>query len=190
MMTRGGRVIDLISPRAEDIDTIEVAWTLAYENRFCGNCGDYSVAQHAVNVAKIVRELAIIYPDPSKNRSKLILAGLHHDDVEAITGDLPQPVKRECPSFQDLEAKLQSVIDIKYGINTNNELVRKADLIAFCAEARMLTNDPKVHEVYSEDVGFNISTFYRGLQPSWEDVIPWPTNLAFARYMDMHERYS
>jgi hypothetical protein len=169
MVIRGGVAVDLDDPKPQDFDTETVARTLAHINRFSGNYGSYSVAQHAVLVASVIRKLN---GDPDEE-----LAGLHHDDTEVVTNDMPSPVKRMCPDFRALEDRLQDAIDIKYLVDTRADIVKVADAVVFSNEVRALV-PPEFRVLYSPSK--------TSIKLSYELLVPWGPDVAFARYMDTH----
>ena len=88
IQTYSGRQVDLIRPRVADIVLVDIAHALANSCRFNGHCRTfYSVAQHAVEVAKYLREF--------NAAPEVQLWGLHHDDAEAYLGDMVQPLKHD-----------------------------------------------------------------------------------------------
>lgn len=193
MMTRGGIKVPLYSTPPECFDPVQIAKTLAHLPRYVGNYGAYSVAQHAVNVADVASELGYrVMGDDDLDWVQihtLELAALHHDDAEAVTGDIPSPVKRELrESFQPIEDSLNHAIEDRYELDRgtlDNHLIKEADLIVFCAEVRMLV--PKeAWPAYTQDVGVGVD-HNLSLQPSWTSIVPWTANKAFATYMDYHD---
>lgn len=186
LATRDGHLVYLLHPRVEDFDPVRTARTLSYEHRYVGNVGSYSVAQHAVLVADVVDRLLCREPeyvdDPAASY-RLELAGLHHDDVEYITGDMPQPVKQLFPEFKRFEQTFVPALQERYGIDISHPAVAEADRIVFCAEVRMLT-PRNAHAAYGE---FGNPEYRRDVQPDWGEVVPWTPEQAFARYMSRHE---
>lgn len=88
IQTYSGRQIDLARPIVADIQLEDIAHALANSCRFNGHCKTfYSVAQHAVEVAKYLRHYGA--------HPKIQLWGLHHDDAEAYLGDMVQPLKHD-----------------------------------------------------------------------------------------------
>lgn len=100
--TYTGREIDPWSPMPADINIADIAHGLAYQARWGGQ-GDfrerwYSIAEHSVLVA---REVA--YHRPGQPRS--VLAALLHDAPEAYILDVPRPLKRILPEYEEIEHK-------------------------------------------------------------------------------------
>lgn len=190
-----GVLVDLLKPDPQAFQPAAVARTLSYEHRYGGNYGPYSVAQHAVLVADMVETLQDEalrelhgdqwYHHDTDNR--VALGALHHDDTEAVTGDLPKPVKNACPDFRALEGRLSDAVDARYGVTTRDALVKRADLIVFAAEVRRLV-PPDAQWMYEDEIKDVPESEYS--QVSWQDLVPWPADEAFARYMDRHERLS
>lgn len=86
IITHGGRVLDLLTPRPEAIDLHDIAISLSRLPRFNGHlCGRhaYSVAQHSLTVARLL---------PPGSDAKLRLAALLHDAHEAYVGDITRPM--------------------------------------------------------------------------------------------------
>lgn len=176
MALRGGRKVYLRCPNPDVFDPYLDAYSLAAENRYGGNYGQYSVAQHCVLVARCVAAMGGT-PDQ-------VLGGLHHEDSEAVTGDLPQPVKSLCPDFKALEDRLQRAADRHYGIDSKQPIVKEADRIVFCAEIRRLVPRESwpLYGVYG-------STKYRqDLQPSATDLIIWSPDEAAKQFIEFHEQ--
>lgn len=86
MLTRSGRIVDLLHVTPEDINLDDIAWALANINRFTGHARrPYSVAEHSINVARLL-------PEPIK------IYGLLHDAHEAYIGDIGTPMKQALES--------------------------------------------------------------------------------------------
>lgn len=177
MGIRGGRLVDLMDPKPSDFEPEAIARTLANEQRFAGNYGDYTVAQHAVLVAREVKRM--------KGTPREQFAGLHHDDTEAVTGDLPRPVKNSAPGFRDLERRLQAIVDVRYGIDCNWPIVKRADMSVFYSEVmRLVPQDARW--MYEPE----LATIEPGPLLRWSELVPWGRDRAFAEYMDLHELLS
>ena len=179
-MVHGCRRIDLFNPQPDDFQPEWVAHALASEARFAGNYGDYRVAQHAVLVARTIYYRL----NGSKRQS---LAGLHHEDAEAITGDIPFPVKKRLgSSIYDFEAELNGCVERRYKINLSDELVKEADRIVFCAEVRILSGltTEQILEGYGE---YGNPHYKEALQPKYDELILWSKDRAYKEFLAMHE---
>lgn len=178
MGVRGGKRVFLDNPQPEDFEPELTARTLASETRYSGNYGDYHVAQHAVLVSRVL-ERAL------KAKPYVVLAGLHHDDSEAVTGDLPKPVKTwlklQTDVFERLESSLQDAVDKRYQINTRDPLVKKADEIVFHWEVMRLV-PPEARWMYEP-----LPVVPEGLVLPAIWFVPWTKEEAYAAYMDVHE---
>ena len=171
-----GGLVDLYDLTTDDIHTVPLARALARINRFAGNFNSITVAQHAVIVSNVVEQFGGTLVEQ--------LAGLHHDDSEAIIGDIPYDIKAECPAFISIENGVLDVIDDKYKCKTRGPLVQKADKVvgnselAFHIEedctARMMA-DLKDTDAGN---GFHITAL---------TLVPWTEDEAFARYLDRHD---
>ena len=104
--------------------------------------GEQTNAEHQWGVAVIVN---YIYPQASKG---LILAALHHDSYEHITGDLPAPVKWGYPELDKAIKAVERSLHNKFGIMpalSAEELsvLKAADLLetmTFCVRQGELGN--------------------------------------------------
>jgi len=102
MLTTGGRTVDLLNITPEDIDLADISWALAHICRFSGHVRrHYSVAEHSINVARLL-------PEPIK------IYGLLHDAHEAYIGDISTPMKLalKAEAYSDLiDSGVEDVID-------------------------------------------------------------------------------
>lgn len=122
LTTSSGRSLDLADPRSEDIELEDIARALSKICRFGAQAlSYYSVAQHAVEVARRVP-------------AELRLAALHHDSHEAFAGDLPVPLKllirAESAVYADVCARLDRAIGARLGIEAaafEHPLIKQAD---------------------------------------------------------------
>lgn len=128
-------------PKEGKISTVtieDIAHALSNLCRYNGHCRKfYSVAEHSVLVAKIIRH---IWPH-DKNA---IWAGLLHDATEAYVGDVTTPLKITMPQFMALEDKVARQIAKTFKIKWNKrtvERVKIADMIALSTEAHKLFTD-------------------------------------------------
>lgn len=108
-----------------------IANRLAHINRFNGDVGQYSVAQHSVLVS------LMLPPD-------LQLSGLLHDATEAYIGDVTKPLKAHLPEYAKLEDHYHGVIDRAYCVDTRHRVVCKTDLRMLITEAKHFGRDLSV----------------------------------------------
>ena len=139
-----GKEVDPLELRDCDVDILDIAHALALLCRFNGHCREfYSVAQHSVWVSEHC---------PPEHA----LAGLLHDAAEAYLGDVPTPLKRRLPEFEDAEQRAQSVIARVFGLPCPEPRdVRAADTAAFEFEKERLLCCPGVAP--QEDSSFTCS---------------------------------
>jgi hypothetical protein len=124
IQTTRGTVINPLRFQAEDITLTELAHALACSNRFFGHARfPISIAQHAVSVS-------LLSPGEEKQ-------GLHHDDSEAILGDVNKWLKQsDCfREYRILEAEIQSALYLKFGCHpVTSDVVNRADCFAVRCE--------------------------------------------------------
>jgi 5'-deoxynucleotidase YfbR-like HD superfamily hydrolase len=133
--TYSGKVFHPFRPRAGEIDIVDIAHGLTltkWSCRFRGQIGHwYSVAQHSVEVAKVIRR---------RGGSALAgLAGLVHDGSEAYLPDLAAPIKVHLKEYQDVEDTIQRAIYAYFlGKEPGEAILREvhaADMIMRATEA-------------------------------------------------------
>lgn len=136
-----GEFIDLDCPDPRTIAFDDIAGSLSKLCRYNGQCSRfYTVAEHAVLVARRLEDQG---HDPD-----VCLAGLHHDDAEAITGDISRPVKKKVPEFKKLEAVVFAAVTEALGISHlpfEDPVVKEADEWALQREAYELMPSRGVH---------------------------------------------
>lgn len=100
-----GSIRDLFSLKTEDLLIDGIASRLARTNRYCNETRfPYSVATHSVLVSHLLA-------------SEHAFGGLMHDVTEAFgIGDLISPIKRWCPDYKDIEARLWWQIAPVFGL--------------------------------------------------------------------------
>lgn len=158
-------------------DPEATAKTLAHAARFAGNYGRYSVAQHAVNVARLVKHADGVPPQ--------ILAALHHDDSEVVTGDMPSPWKKHLakltPVVDEQLAKIESCIETRYQIDIHDPLIKWADDVVLYYEVQRMV--PKKDRWKYKPLVHPGKTV---LPYAW--FSPWTIEEAYAQYMDVHTK--
>lgn len=130
IQTYSGLFFEFLDPKPEQIDIEDIAYSLSYTHRWGAHAWpQISVAQHSLLVSKMLMR---------KGASPMVqLQGLMHDASETYIGDLPSPVKKYHPSFQAMEALIESAIFAKFGIDYPlDEQVKLFDTEAFRWEYR------------------------------------------------------
>lgn len=141
LLTFSGHKFYPLDPRPEAICLQDIAHALSNICRWTGHVGyHYSVAQHAVQVALAVEQMA---PDYA-------LLALHHDDAEAYLGDIARPWKRNllvgledgtAPTVEIVEERVREVILQALGITAPDDawaVIQAADNRVLQAEAETL----------------------------------------------------
>lgn len=125
-----GAMFDYADPGACAVEIGDIAGALSKVCRFAGHLPQfYSVAQHAVNVSRIVP------PDHA-------FTALMHDTAEAFTNDLPTPLKHAFPAFRDLEARIEAAMAARFGFTFPlPEPVAHAGLVMLAVEKANLKGD-------------------------------------------------
>lgn len=145
VQTFSGAAFDLLAPRPEQVNLLDIAHHLSRLCRYNGaTCGEYgwSVAQHSLLVEQLLQG------DPSPN---LRLHALLHDAHEAYVGDIPSPVKsalgiRFSTAWDGLTAGIDAVIWRVFGLESptaeEREIIIKADTAALYPERDRLMAIP------------------------------------------------
>lgn len=157
-----GRYFSYEQPSALTVE--EVAHSLSKLCRFTGHCRPfYSVAQHAVLVSRLVP-------------SQWAWEALHHDDAEAVMGDMNSPLKRLLPEYKAIEKRCEKAILGGFGIDSENMPpdVKHADLMALRTEQRDLMAP---REVWTDLLG---------IEPAAARVFPVPPTIAEQMFLDRH----
>lgn len=106
-----GKYINLLNPDPSDIFLIDVAVGLARECRWGNHCKRfYSVAEHSIecmNQAEMYLPLDTYFA----------FNCLMHDAHEAYLGDIPSPLKKLIPQYDEVAERLQKAINIRFGIS-------------------------------------------------------------------------
>lgn len=139
MQTYKGHRFYVRHPHLTKYDIEDIAHALSNICRFGGHCRRfYSVAQHSVLVADIVR---------ATPGTTLIdeLWALMHDATEAYMIDVPTPIKDELPEYRQMEDAVLEAIQLGMDLPAleGGQLpacVKTADRIALITEAIQLIN--------------------------------------------------
>jgi hypothetical protein len=111
-------------------DVEEIAHALSMQCRYTGHTSRfYSVAEHSVLVARIMKRLDLGNP----------FEGLMHDATEAYLSDIAAPWKAMLPDYKVMEARLELPMRRHFGLpDTITDGCKRADWIALFVEAREL----------------------------------------------------
>lgn len=107
MQTHSGRRFYPLSPRAEDVDPVDIAHSLAHLCRYNGHVDRfYSVAEHCVL-------MSLVMPTP-----ELALEALLHDGSEAYVGDMVRPLKHtpQMTPYREAEDAVMDAIALRFGL--------------------------------------------------------------------------
>lgn len=127
IVTHSGKQFDFHNPTPDMVCIEDIAHALSMSCRFGGHTQwHYSVAQHSVNVARLV-------PDEHK------LVALLHDATEAYIGDMVSPLKVLMPEFKKKEEQIWEVIAEKFGVPVKMDpIIKWADLQMLRVEREFL----------------------------------------------------
>lgn len=100
-----GRPFWPLDPDPNDVDIIDIAWSLSMQCRYAGHTNRfYSVAEHCVHISNAVPQEHALW-------------GLLHDSAEAYLTDLPRPLKRNLPDYLVFEAELERCIAVTFNLS-------------------------------------------------------------------------
>ena len=127
IQTFTGRHVDPFNLNPREIVVEDIAHALSHIARFGGHAARfYSVGQHSLLVAASC--------PPAHRRW-----GLLHDAAEAYLGDVPRPIKRRLPGYQELEDQVLQVIAARFDLPWPlPEIVKQYDTAALRLEAEEL----------------------------------------------------
>ena len=131
IITYTGRLFNVLDPKPEDVDILDIAHALAHSCRWGGHCSDFfSVAQHSVLVSRHAPEQHALW-------------GLLHDAGEAYLVDMPRPVKRLLSDYQDMEEAIMKAVCMRFGMEPREPLeVKEIDMRLLATEASILKMHP------------------------------------------------
>lgn len=151
MITWGGTLFDLRSPRPEDIDLDDVAHAMSRYCRYGGHlCYHYSVAEHCQHVA------AWLLADGAPLNH--VAWGLLHDADEAYYGDVIGPLKHapELAGYRELVGRFtKDALVPRFALDPPNEprevkLIDDALLVVEMAILRNIVDNEERHGVRYE----------------------------------------
>lgn len=99
---QSGLVLDILNPKPEQINILDIAKGLANKGHFAGQTPRFfSIAEHSIMVAHL-----------SGN-----LEGLLHDASEAYLSDIVTPLKPVLPDYRIIERRLMDVIADRFNLD-------------------------------------------------------------------------
>ena len=138
IQTYSGRKFDFRAPDPEAITIEDIAHALSQTCRFGAHTRRfYSVADHSVNVARIVAWKG--------GNAHTMAAALIHDASEAYLGDVVTPLKRMLPLVGEIEKILLAIMHRKFGIDDTQvdfASIKRADETMLVVEAKSFFNFP------------------------------------------------
>ncbi len=170
-------LFDLANPNWDHININVLANSLSRQARFNGHLHDryepntYSVAQHAVLCAGIQYR--------SGHDTELVLSALHHDDVEAVTGDNVSPLKNTIPELKQFCDRLQEGYAKHVDLDLDHATVKWADKLMYYYEVYKLFSA----ECLSDGEYQVLCNNNKVLEP----IIVWSKRIAEQTYIDVHE---
>lgn len=124
MITASGTRFYPRDPRPDEILISDIAHHLARVCRYGGAVHSYySVAEHCCHLADF-----FVWPGHGRDKVGYARAALLHDAAEAYIGDLIRPIKPSLPQFAAIEAPLERMIWVKFGLPAIlSQVVKDAD---------------------------------------------------------------
>ena len=130
IQTHTGRRFYPLSPRADEVDPVDIAHALSLLCRYGGHVDRfYSVAEHCVLMSQAVA------PEHA-------LAALLHDATEAYVVDVPRPLKRQLPGYREIEEQVWYTIAFHFGVDFDlpDEVHEADNRILVNERAELLSN--------------------------------------------------
>lgn len=181
ILTASGQHFHLLDPRPEEVELHDIITSLSHQCRWTGHLPfHYSIAQHACHVAEVVEA---VMPG-------LALAALHHDSMEAYTGDMNRPWKRSLRVFrgggrietvETAEARIQAVIHAALGIP---EVTPMEAACIQTIDNRMLRTEFK--QLMPHDTGAGWDHLGDPLPGVW--IAELPSGVVYRRFLALHAR--
>jgi hypothetical protein len=136
MQTYTGCAFWPLDPRADEIRIEDISAALSKLCRYGGHTiRFYSVAEHCVHIA-------------SKAPDALALPALLHDASEAYLSDVIRPLKRHLDNYKTIEAELERVIALRFGLTwpMSPEVKRLDKRIIADEKAQVMAPAPPLHD--------------------------------------------
>ena len=134
----GGTLMDPVNPKPSDFKLINILMTLHRLPRFGGNTEKmYSVLQHSISC--YLEATARGYDWETR---KLLFC---HDFSEATCGDMPKPLKIQCPEYVKIEDKHQAALYERFEIKGDHDLMHTVDWDMCVYEAQQFMKSKAEH---------------------------------------------
>lgn len=162
-----GKVVDPFALREADVELSDIINNLTYEVRFGGNAGEWTVAQHTLVVAELVRKFG-------KGTDEEYKSALLHDAGEAYLKDMPKPVKMrpDMLAYRQAEERAMRVICKKFGVPCDLPIVKEMDNVATYLEAeRFLGNLATCWVAWKPDISSGVAVYG---QNAIRDLLEYP----------------
>lgn len=171
ILTATGRYVSPLDLRVEDIDIVDVAHHLAAQSRFSGATRKpYSVAQHSVHVAQLLRNESV----------EVQMAGLLHDAQEYVLQDCVRPLKEDPyfgKAYRGAEARAEKIVAERFNlIYPHPQAIKVADVQMLAAERRDLLPPDGDWEVLHGVVAPDL------------EVVPWGHSRAKKAFLRHYEK--
>lgn len=100
---------DLLDPKPEEIDITAIIPRLRVVHRFSNNPNALTVYQHRELVALMASHGKI---HPGHLHTEVVTWARHHDDHEAITGDMAGPMKSLLSEYTNVWSRVENGLDL------------------------------------------------------------------------------
>jgi len=190
MIATPSGAFDYLAPDFSAWTIYDVANRLSRVIRYAGQWGSYNVLRHSLHVAEIVVDLG--------GTPMEVLGGLMHDAHEAVTGDVPTPLKRAMrhlcvglyakgargmgSPYDQIEHWCQSEMLKAFAVDeptVHSDIVKRADRLAYAWEIDFLIGTGTAEER-------GIASW--GTRPRHFESTDYGARLAFAMwFLDLHE---
>ena len=163
-----GTYFDYESPETSEITIEDVAYGLAHEGRFSGQCVRrsngrrclYVVAQHCVLASHLV---------PAGHEYDALM----HEVGEAPCGDMSSPLKSICPDFKAIEKRAEAALLERFRVPMRDkQLIKEYDIVMLAWERRDLL--PWNGERWGTETAYQIPD---------QTLVPWSPRRAAREFL-------
>lgn len=126
IITTRYKLIDTDTFTSKDVSIADIAHSLSQQCRYNGNTPrHYSVAEHTVYVARLVKQLMLTdqFRDWDDSQKLMCTCGaLCHDNPEYIYGDFIRPLKKEITGLKEIDAKVTPICENAMGLELTHDM--------------------------------------------------------------------